>query len=146
MTKNDRFLGLIVLSLSLLYGFEASQFDVPFGGYESVGPSTFPIILSIIMMVCGIYFLLKPDKDNSWPPLSTAIEIILVLSVLAIFATIITSAGFVIAATLMVGFVSLRMGATKKGAIATGILSSVSIYLLFNIVLELHLPAGILGF
>lgn len=145
MIRNDRVLGIIVLGIALLYGFEATQFTLPMAMHEAVGPSTFPLLLSICMAFCGVYFLIKPDADQSWPDLATFIEIFWVLFVLVAFAALITSAGFIIAACMMVGFVSLRMGASKKGALITGMSSAVSIYLLFNYLLELHLPAGILG-
>ncbi len=61
MIKLDRILGLILFTLAIAYGWGAFHFPVAFAGPESVGPSTFPKILSVIVATCSLYLEVKPD-------------------------------------------------------------------------------------
>lgn len=140
----DRILGILLLLLAVVYGWEASQFPVPFGGAEEVGPETFPLMLSVILGLSSIYMIVKPDPDQEWPGVKTLLDLGFVLLVLMIFSAMLAPVGFVISTTLMVGVLCWRMGARPMAAGLTGIGSAVVVYVLFNFVLELHLPAGIL--
>ncbi|KEA63147.1 Tricarboxylate transport protein TctB [Marinobacterium lacunae] len=140
----DRILGILMLLLAVAYGWEASQFPEPFGGSEAVGPETFPLLLAVIMGFASIYMIVKPDPDQEWPGTKTLFDLGFVLVLLLIFAALLAPLGFVISTTLMVSVLCWRMGAKPLPSGLTGLGSAVVIYLLFNFVLELHLPAGIL--
>ncbi|MFQ3185650.1 tripartite tricarboxylate transporter TctB family protein [Marinomonas primoryensis] len=146
MRINDRVFGMLMLILAVVYGWEATKFPIPFGGHESVGPETFPIILAIILGISSIYLIVRPDPDEKWSPTAMLIELgVVVLSMLA-FAWAIEPIGFMPAAALVVSFLSWRMGASISKSLITGVTSSVIIFLLFNNVLELALPLGLLEF
>jgi putative tricarboxylic transport membrane protein len=146
MRINDRVFGMLMLILAVVYGWEATKFPIPFGGHESVGPETFPIILAIILGISSIYLIVRPDPDEKWSPTAMLIELgVVVLSMLA-FAWAIEPIGFMLAAALVVSFLSWRMGASISKSLITGVTSSVIIFLLFNNVLELALPLGLLEF
>jgi putative tricarboxylic transport membrane protein len=146
MRINDRVFGMLMLILAVVYGWEATKFPIPFGGHESVGPETFPIILAIILGISSIYLIVRPDPDEKWSPTAMLIELgVVVLSMLA-FAWAIEPIGFMPAAALVVSFLSWRMGASVSKSLITGVTSSVIIFFLFNNVLELALPLGLLEF
>lgn len=145
MRINDRVFGVLLLVLAVAYGYEATQFPVPFGGQDSVGPETFPILLSIILGIGAIYMIVKPDDDAKWPALSMLIELGVVCLVLVLFAWALEYVGFVLSATPAVAFLCWRMGATPLKSFLTGAITAVVIYVLFTRVLELALPSGILG-
>jgi len=146
MRINDRVFGMLMLIIAVAYGYEATQFPIPFGGQESVGPETFPIMLSLLLGISSIYMILRPDPDEKWAPSAMLIELgIVVLSLLA-FAWAIEPVGFMPAAALVVSFLSWRMGASVTKSLITGVSSSVVVFLLFNNVLELALPLGLLEF
>lgn len=140
----DRILGILLLLLAVGYGWEASQFPEPFGGAEVVGPETFPLILAVLMGLSSLYLIVKPDPDQPWPGLKTLLDLGFVLVVLLAFSAMLAPVGFVISTTLMVGVLCWRMGARPLPAGLTGVGCALVVYLLFNFVLELHLPAGIL--
>lgn len=140
----DRILGILMFLLAVAYGWEASQFPEPFGGSEVVGPETFPLLLAVIMGFSSLYLIVKPDRDQPWPGMKTLADLGFVLVLLLIFAALLAPLGFVISTTLMVSVLCWRMGAKPLPAGVTGLGSAAVIYLLFNFVLELHLPAGIL--
>ncbi|MBM6551967.1 tripartite tricarboxylate transporter TctB family protein [Marinomonas ostreistagni] len=143
MRMNDRVFGVLLLILAVTYGYEATQFPVPFGGQETVGPETFPILLSILLGIGAIYMIIKPDENAKWPALSMLLELAVVCLVLMAFAFALEYAGFILAATPAVAFLCWRMGATPLKSLLTGVITSVVIYVLFTRVLELALPSGI---
>ncbi|MFI8620947.1 MAG: tripartite tricarboxylate transporter TctB family protein [Marinomonas sp.] len=144
MRINDRVFGIFMLVLAVAYGWQATQFPIPFGGSESVGPETFPIVLAIFLSISAIYLMVKPDPDEKWAPGAMLLQLASVAVALLAFAWAIDEVGFIPSAILMVSFISWRMGASLKNSLMTGVISSVVIFLLFNYVLELALPLGIL--
>jgi putative tricarboxylic transport membrane protein len=140
----DRILGLGLLVLAVAYGWAAQQWPEPFGGAESVGPETFPTILSVVLAAGSLYLMVKPDPDAQWPLRKTALELVIALVVLVIYALLLEPLGFVVATTLAVGTLSWRMGALPVPAFMTGLISAVVVFVLFNHGLDLSLPAGLL--
>ncbi|MBL3557287.1 MULTISPECIES: tripartite tricarboxylate transporter TctB family protein [Marinobacter] len=140
----DRFLGLGLLVLAVAYGWVAQQWPEPFGGAETVGPETFPTILAVVLAAGSIYLMVKPDPDAQWPLGRTALELVVSLVVLVVYALLLEPLGFVISTTLAVGLLSWRMGAPVRSAFLTGLSSAVVVFVLFNFGLSLNLPAGLL--
>lgn len=146
MRVNDRVFGMFMLILAVAYGWEATQFPVPFGGGESVGPETFPIILSFVLGISAIYMMVRPDDDQAWPAKTMLLELGMIVVAIFVFAWAIEPIGFIPAAFFVVSFLCWRMGAKVKSSLIMGLVSSVLIFLLFNYVLELALPLGLLEF
>lgn len=146
MRLNDRVFGMLMLILAFGYGWEATQFPEPFGGGESVGPETFPIILSFLLAISAIYMIIKPDPDEAWPASTMLLELSVVALAILAFAWAIEPLGFIPAAVLMVSYVCWRMGAKPRQSITTGVITSVVMFFVFNNVLELALPLGLLEF
>lgn len=140
----DRMLGLGLLVLAVAYGWAAQQWPEPFGGAEAVGPETFPTILSLVLAAGSLYLMIRPDPDAQWPLGKSALELVVSVLVLVVYALLLEPLGFVIATTLAVGTLSWRMGADPRRAFATGLGSAVVVFVLFNYGLSLSLPAGLL--
>ncbi len=140
----DRILGLGLLVLAVAYGWVAQQWPEPFGGVETVGPETFPTILSVVLVAGSLYLMIKPDPDAQWPLGKSALELVISVLVLVVYAMLLEPLGFIIATTLAVGTLSWRMGAAPKRAFLTGLASAIVVFVLFNYGLSLSLPAGLL--
>ena len=140
----DRILGLGLLVLAVAYGWVAQQWPEPFGGAESVGPETFPTILAVVLAAGSIYLMIKPDPDAEWPLGKSALELVVSVVVLLVYALLLEPLGFIIATTLAVGTLSWRMGAAPSRAFLTGLASAIVVFVLFNYGLSLSLPAGLL--
>ncbi|MGF2686027.1 tripartite tricarboxylate transporter TctB family protein [Marinobacter sp. DUT-3] len=140
----DRLLGLGLMVLAVVYGWLAQQWPEPFGGAETVGPETFPTILAVVLVAGGIYLMIRPDPDAQWPLGKSALELVVSLLVLVVYAMLLEPLGFVISTTLAVGTLSWRMGANPRSAFVTGLISAVVVFVLFNYGLSLNLPAGLL--
>lgn len=140
----DRILGLGLLVLAVAYGWAAQQWPEPFGGAESVGPETFPTILSVVLVAGSLYLMIKPDPDARWPIGKSALELLISVLVLVVYALLLEPLGFIVATTLAVNTLSWRMGANPTRAFLTGLVSAVVVFGLFNYGLSLSLPAGLL--
>ena len=88
--------------------------------------------------------MIKPDPDAEWPLGKSALELVVSVVVLLVYALLLEPLGFIIATTLAVGTLSWRMGATPTRAFVSGLLSAVLVFVLFNYGLSLSLPAGLL--
>ncbi|MDW5376692.1 tripartite tricarboxylate transporter TctB family protein [Halomonas sp. HP20-15] len=146
MRLNDRIFGLLMFVLAVAYGWGAQQFPEPFGGSEAVGPETFPTILSVVLALSSIYLIVKPDPSNAWPKGQTAVEILIAIGTLIAYILILEPLGFIVATMLAVGTLCWRMGARVLPGYLTGLLGGIVVFALFNYVLELPLPLGILSF
>lgn len=140
----DRVLGLGLLVLAVAYGWAAQQWPEPFGGAESVGPETFPTILSVVLVAGSLYLMIRPDPDAQWPIGKSALELVVSVLVLVVYAFLLEPLGFIVSTTLAVGTLSWRMGAAPKRVFVTGLVSAVVVFVLFNYGLSLSLPAGLL--
>ncbi|SDK83422.1 putative tricarboxylic transport membrane protein [Modicisalibacter muralis] len=146
MILNDRIFGLLMLVLAVAYGWGAQQFPEPFGGVEAVGPETFPTILSVVLALSSLYLIVKPDPDNAWPMRRTALEMLIAVLVLIGYTLLLEPLGFIASTTLAVGTLCWRMGARPVHAYPIALAGGVVVFVLFNFVLELALPLGLLSF
>ena len=141
---NDRVFGLVMLVIAVAYYYGATQFPVPFGGSEAVGPETFPKLLAVILAICSLYMIVKPDPDNHWPASRTFVELGIAVVTLIVYALLLEPLGFIVSTTLAVGTLCWRMGARPVKAYLTGLVSGVVVFVLFTYGLELPLPLGLL--
>ena len=145
MTLNgDRLLGLFLFVLALAYGWASQQWPEPFGSHETVGPDTFPMILTVALLLASIALMVKPDPNNVWPKGKTLIEIGYAIVALIAYAILMEPLGFIISTTLTVTFLAWRMGGRMKTAALIAICSAIGVFLLFNNLLDLPLPLGLL--
>lgn len=142
----DRILGVGLLVIAVAYGYVAQQWPEPFGGAEGVGPETFPTVLAVVLSLSSLYLIVKPDADTHWPAGRTGLELVGAIVILIAYAALLEPLGFVISTTLAVGTLCWRMGAPLKSALLTGLISAVLVFVLFNYLLELSLPDGLLTF
>ncbi|WP_136065598.1 tripartite tricarboxylate transporter TctB family protein [Modicisalibacter radicis] len=146
MRLNDRIFGLLMFVLAVAYGWGAQQFPEPFSGTEAVGPETFPTILAVVLALSSVYLMVRPDPNNGWPLGRTAVEMLISIAVLIVYTLVLEPLGFIVATTLMVGTLCWRMGAPVVRSYITGLIGGIVVFLLFNYVLELSLPWGVLSF
>lgn len=143
---NDRVFGVLMIVLAVAYGWAATQFPEPFGGTEVVGPETFPQLLAVVLTLSSLYMVVRPDPDNAWPWSRTGVELVVAVIVLALYAGLLEPLGFIVSTTLAVGTLCWRMGARPLKAFVTGALSGVVVFIIFNFLLDLQLPLGLLSF
>jgi len=141
---SDRIFSILMLLLAATYIWTARGFDPGFMS-DPLGPSTFPYLLGSVLAITAVYLLVRPDPPANWPDPRHLLQMLLVVVVLLAYAGLLEWLGFLIATTLTVTVLGWRLGASLKMAVLTGIGVSLVVYGLFDMLLELPLPAGLLG-
>ncbi|MFV0360290.1 tripartite tricarboxylate transporter TctB family protein [Tropicimonas sp.] len=142
---SDRIFGGIGLALAIFFAWQATQIEASFMS-DAVGPSTFPIIIAVIMGLSSLYFLFKPDPEPDWPSAGRLAEIGFAVLVLFAYAQLLPVLGFVISTMIAASYLSWRLGSPPVQAALVGIGTSVGIYVVFHLVLGLSLARGPFGF
>ena len=144
MTLNDRLLGVAALVFAAFLTWFGYDLEAPFS-YEPVGPKAFPLLLALIIALCGLRLVLKGGRDVEANPPGANLRIASMVAALAAYAFFFQWLGFVVATALM----SLAVGRLFGGGwIKTSIgavLMAVALFLLFDKGLDVVVPAGRLG-
>lgn len=142
---SDRIFGSICLALAAFMAWGASIIEESFI-QDPLGPKAFPVVIALVLAVCGIAMWLNPDDEPKWPQGRKLLEIIWAVAILVLYAQLLPVIGFVFATAGAAAFLSWQLGATVKQAATAGVLISVGIYIVFHLVLGLSLARGPLGF
>lgn len=145
MTLNgDRLLGLFLFVIALAYGWASQQWPEPFGSHEVVGPDTFPMILAVALFLSSIALMYKPEANSIWPKGKTLLEIGYAIVALIAYAALMEPLGFILSTMGTVTFLAWRMGGSLKISALVALCAAIGVFLLFNNVLDLPLPLGLL--
>lgn len=144
MTINDRVLGAAALLLALFLTVFGWDLQAPFA-YEPVGPRAFPLGLALVIALCGAWLVYKGGGDAEPNPEGANVRISIMVALIAAYALMFVWLGFVIANTLMVIVVGRLFGGGWVKCAITGVVMSVGFFLLFDKLLSVVLPTGLLG-
>ncbi len=142
---SDRVLGGACVALAAFFIWAATRIELSFIS-DPVGPRTFPIIIAVLVGLCGLAIVLRPDPDPDWPKIGRFIEIGAAVIVLVSYAQLLPVLGFIISTAFAAAFLSWRLGAGPVRAAIAGAAISVGIYVIFHLILGLSLARGPLGF
>ena len=114
--------------------------------YEPVGPRAFPLLLAGLLAVGGLWLAIKPSLQSSWFREVPLLPLSLTVAAVFIYALLFETLGFTVATTLMALPVGMAFGGTWKQALAGGLGLGLVLYLLFDKLLDVVLPTGLLSF
>ncbi len=140
---NDRLLGIIALVLAAFMTWAGWDIEAPFA-YEPVGPRAFPLLIALIIGLCGLRLAIKgghPVKAN--PPGANA-RIALMVLFAAAYAFLFQWLGFIISTAVMTVAVGRLFGGSWIKATVGGLVMGLFFFLLFDKVLDVVLPGGLL--
>lgn len=135
---SDRIAGLIFLVLSIWYGLTAGNYEASFG--DPLGPAAFPQMLAVPAALFSLYMILRPDPDPEWVGGSPAVRQLATLAVLIAYALLLEDLGFVLATALGVTLLGRLLGSGWRKSTISGVVMSVSLFVLFDNLLGLPLP------
>ena len=143
MTNNlsDRVAGVILLLVAIWYSAEATTLESTILT-DYLGPSAFPLLLGILLGICSLYLIIKPDPNPQWPEASAWIRMGLIILSFIVYAYIMEPLGFIIATTFEMVSLSYIFKGPRVKSIVAGLLFSLFLFGLFSYVLDLSLPAG----
>jgi len=144
MTLNDRVLGVGALVLAALITAFGYDLEPPFS-YEPVGPKAFPLLLALIIALCGLRLMIKGGGQVAANPPGANGRILMMVAYLAAYAWLFQGLGFIVATTIMATLVGRLFGGSWKQALIGGLAMGVGLFLLFDLGLDVVLPYGILG-
>ncbi|MDH4583126.1 tripartite tricarboxylate transporter TctB family protein [Pseudomonas sp. BN415] len=141
-----RIFAAVWLLVCALLTVVAWGFQAPFS-YDPVGPRAYPLLLLFLMATAALWLLYKPgdteDLPISWP---LARKVALCVAALFAYALLFEPLGFVVSTTL-VGFgLGLLFMGRPLPSLASGVLMGVLLYGLFDYLLDVPLPLGLLAF
>lgn len=141
---SDRLTGLALLALAVIYGVTASGYEAMIG--DPLGPAVFPLVLAIPLGVFSLYLLVRPDPEPAWARGRALLRQGLALVAFVAYAYLLEPLGFIVTTVLGVMALAWLLGARLWQGGAAGLAIALVLFVLFNNLLSLPLPAGVLGF
>jgi putative tricarboxylic transport membrane protein len=141
---SDRLTGLALLALAVAYGVAASGYQAMIG--DPLGPAVFPIVLAIPLGLLSLYLIARPDPEPAWPRGRALLKQLLALVAFVAYAYLLEPLGFLLSTFLAVLVLGWLLGAKLWQAGAAGVGIAVVLFVVFDILLSLPLPAGVLDF
>jgi putative tricarboxylic transport membrane protein len=156
----DRLTGLAMAALGVLAAYGGSRLP-PIPGQE-VGPSAFPILIGVGLIVSGMLIALRighrfeeeaeaalaagdqPPAPPDRSPLPSSLRLAVAPALLLLYVAVSETLGFVPTAALMVLVASLVMGARLRLAVPLALLAPLVVHLVFSKLLRVALPPGLL--
>lgn len=142
---SDRIFGFVGLLIAIGFALAALMIEESFLS-DAVGPKAFPLIIAAVLGLSSIAIILRPDAAPQWPSLARLAEIAAAVVVMILYAELLPVLGFVISTAFASAYLTWRLGSGPIATIATGIGTSVGIYVIFHLVLGLSLARGPFGF
>ena len=142
---SDRILGAVCIVAGAGMAWTAVDYAAPIS-YEPVGPRAFPLLLASLMALAGAWLVVKPGlhafalSRQQFKPIAWALVAVFAYAVL--FETL----GFPVATALMAMPVGMAFGGSWKQALAGGVVMGLAFFFLFDKLLDVVLPTGLLSF
>ena len=141
---NDRKYAIVMLVLSLTYCISAFNLDADF---DPTHEKFYPFALSIAMIVMSLALLVRPSlHSTTWPGVNSLQKIGMTIVAILIYSLVLHTVGFLICASLLMGVCMWVFEAERKWIVPVSITVAISFYIIFDRLLGLTLPAGILNF
>ncbi len=142
---SDRILGAVCIAVGAGMAWAAQGYAATIS-YEPVGPRAFPLLLAALMAASGLWLVLRPSLGaanfRSVPWKATAFS----AAAIGLYALLFQSLGFALATTLMAVPVGMAFGGNWKQTLAAGAGLGLVLYFMFDKLLDVVLPTGILSF
>ena len=143
---SDRILGATCVVASAGMAWAAQGYAAAIS-YEPVGPRAFPMLLAALLAIGGLWLVFKPTLRGAQAYRGVPLRATLIAAAaVAVYAALFEALGFVLATVVMALPLALVFGGHWRQALAAGVGLGVALYLLFDKVLDVTLPTGVLSF
>ena len=149
---NDRILGAVCVAIAGAMAWAAQGYAAEIS-YEPVGPRAFPLLLATLMAIGGLWLLFKPARPSSDPEhrasgsnFALLRPLLFVAAAVVVFAMLFQLLGFTLATALMAVPVGMAFGGSWWKSLLGGVGLGIGLFLLFDKLLDVVLPTGLLSF
>lgn len=140
----DRKDAIAMLIISMVYCYCAFSLDADFSPTQE---KYYPFALSIVMVVLSLGLLVRPSMHTiSWPKGKNLTKIALTFCAILAYSLVLHKIGFLISASVLMGICMWVFEADRKWIVPVSVIVAISFYVIFDRILGLNLPAGILNF
>lgn len=140
----DRKYAIVMLVISIAYCVSALLLDTDF---EPVNEKYYPFVLSVLMIISSIGLFIWPSSHStSWPKWRNVQKIGITFCAILLYSLVLQSIGFIIAATFLMAICMWVFEAKKNWIVPVSIITSISFYIIFDRLLGLNLPVGVMSF
>jgi putative tricarboxylic transport membrane protein len=164
----DRILGALCVILGGAMAWAARGYAAEIS-YEPVGPRAFPLLLAAILVLIGAWMVVKGSPRTApqrgvdaqvsglgAAEAATAVQgtplrgnltaVVLCAGAVLVYAALFRPLGFVLATTLMAVPVGKAFGGQWKKCLVGGLAMGLGMFFLFDKLLDVILPTGVLSF
>ena len=143
---SDRILGAACVVASAAMAWSAQGYAAAIS-YEPVGPRAFPLLLAALLAIGGLWLVIRPTLRGAGAYLEVPLQATLVAAgSIAVYALLFDLLGFVLATAVMSVALGLAFGGSLRQALAAGVGLGLALYFLFDKLLDVVLPTGVLSF
>lgn len=135
----DRIVGLVILAAAIWYGVTAGTYEASFG--DPLGPAAFPVMLSVPVAVLSLYLLIRPDANPDWARGAALLRQVAAICILVSYALLLERLGFLFVTFLAVALLGRLLGSQWGKSAVSGAAISLVLFVAFDQVLGLPLPA-----
>jgi len=141
---SDRILGVACVAASAAMAWAARDYAAAIS-YEPVGPRAFPLLLAALLAIGGTWLVLRPTlRGGSLAGVPKKATALCVLAVL-VYAVLFESLGFALATAVMSVPVGIAFGGNWKQSLGAGLGLGLGLYFMFDKLLDVVLPTGVLA-
>ncbi|MDB5743584.1 MAG: tripartite tricarboxylate transporter TctB family protein [Polaromonas sp.] len=143
---SDRILGTVCVVVAAGMAWSAQSYVAPVS-YEPVGPRSFPLLLAGLIGLIGAWLVVRPSESQGQAAFSRANLMRTGICALTVagYALLFQPLGFVVATALMTVPVGMVFGGTWKRSLLAGVVMGITLFFLFDRVLDVVLPTGLLS-
>lgn len=134
-------MGVAVFVIAALYTWQAGTYAITFG--DVLGPTVFPVIIGVPMMVLSASLVVFPAGQVAWPAPERTARQAAALAVLVGYTVALEPLGFPLATFALIALIGIVMGGAPWQALLLGAVMGPGLWLLFDRVLGL--PLDFLG-
>ena len=134
-------MGVVIFVIAALYTWQAGSYAVTFG--DVLGPTVFPIIVGVPMMILSASLVVFPTGQVEWPAPQRMGRQLAALAVLVGYTMTLEPLGFPLATFALIALIGIILGGAAWKAVVLGALMAPALWALFDQVLGL--PLDFLG-
>jgi len=138
----DRIFGLFLLAIAAVFGGLGWGIQAPFS-YDPLGPRPYPLLLAGVLAALALWMICKPQKVKL-PDHQVLARGGMLVATLVLYQLTFRGIGFILATILCVTLLARMFRGSWRQGLVTGIGLALACYGLFNYVLEIPLPPGML--